>query len=434
MFDNEPLSPDRPAPRPAASTHWLQYLTLFLALVLLLALVVLYAAPGFLLRWRSAEAQADADAAYLKRQAELKAESEAADKRLAAIDSKVKLTSLGFRQVARKVLPSVVNVSNERAVALEDVPFLRGRRTLFYDYTKNRAYEEIGVGSGILVQPGMVLTNNHVVKGAERLRITFANGDWVAVTVDPRQQDFDSRTLAADGVTDLAVIRLPTEKIKHEFQVTATFADSDKDVRVGDWALAVGSPLGLEQTMTAGIISFKGRSLTRPDVEVLQTDAAINPGNSGGPLFDQYGRVIGINVAIASRTGGNQGIGFAIPSNTAKDIFRQLAEHGKVVRGYIGVYLQLLPLSRLAELGLEDTGGVLIPRLPPGGPAQRAGLEPGDVVVRFNGKPVGASNSMNGLKKLVRNTKPGQRVDVEIVRDGQRLTKQLRVGRTPAGR
>jgi S1-C subfamily serine protease len=434
MLENDPPPPARPAAPPPAPTHWLQYLTLFLAIVLLLALAALYAGPGFLLRWRSAEAQADAEAAYLKRQAELKAEAEAADKRLAALDSKVKLTALGFRAVARKVLPSVVNVSNERAVDPDAVPFFRRRRTLFYDYLKDRVYEEVSMGSGILVQPGLVLTNNHVVAGAQRLRVTFANGDWVAVGVDQGSEDFDPRSLAADPVTDLAVIRLPEDRIKHEFHVTATFADSDKDVQVGDWALAVGSPLGLEQTMTAGIISYKGRALRKPDVDVLQTDAAINPGSSGGPLFDQFGRVIGINVAIASRTGGNQGIGFAIPSNTAKEIFRQLAETGEVVRGFLGVSFQELPLSRLAELGLSETGGVLIQLVLPGGPARRAGLEPGDVVVRFNGQAVGRRNSRKGLKKQVQATRPGQRVPVEIVRQGRHLTRQVRVGKMPPER
>src|SRR5262249_40593506 len=159
------------------------------------------------------------------------------------------------------------------------------------------------------------------------LRVTFASGRWAAVPVS-------SRTVATDPLTDLAVIRLPAASdagLRHDFNVTAEFADSDKDVQVGDWVLAVGSPLGLKETVTAGIISAKGRILGMLDmVELLQTDAAINPGNSGGPLFDQHGRVAGINVAIASETGGNQGLGFAIPSNTAREIFAKLAEKGEV--------------------------------------------------------------------------------------------------------
>jgi serine protease Do len=398
-----------------------------MAVLLLLTLAGLYLAPSLVVRWRNAEAQAEADAAYLKRQAELKAESEAADKRLAALDSKVKLTSLGFREVAHKVAPSVVNVSNERGIAVPQgwTPESR-KQSLFYDYRKKRMYLEVGVGSGILVKPGLVLTNNHVVKAAERLRVTFASGDWVAVEVN-------RQTLATDPLTDLAVIRLPADKIKKAFQVTATFADSDRDVQVGDWALAMGSPLGLEQTMTAGIISAKGRVLSTLDmVEVLQTDAAINPGNSGGPLFDQYGRVVGINVAIASKTGGNQGIGFAIPSNTAKEIFRQLAEHGEVVRGFIGVALQELPPSQIDKLNLADTGAVLVKQVIAGEAARKAGLVEGDIIVRFAGKKLGASQPLKSLRQRILNTKPGQTVEIEIVRDGKHLTKTITVGRRPA--
>jgi serine protease Do len=424
MFDSDPFQPYRPvpaarSPQPPARTA--QLVAILLVVFLIVTVVALYAGPSLVGRWRSAAAQADADAAYLKRQAELKAESEAADKQLAALDSKVKLVSLGFRDVVRKVAPTVVNISNERQVP-----------RIFYDYAKDRNYVEVGLGSGILVRPGSVLTNNHVVKGAQRLRVTFASGDSVPVEVKPWEENKRDWTVATDPLTDLAVIRLPSEKIKPPFNVTAAFADSDKDVQVGDWALAVGSPLGLEQTVTAGIISYKGRVLSNLDlVEVLQTDAAINPGNSGGPLFDQYGRVVGINVAIASKTGGNQGIGFAIPSNTAKDIFQQLADRGEVVRGYLGIGLQELPASQVEELGLGDTGAVLIKQVQPGGAADRAGLEGGDVIIRYNGKPLGASNPLKELRKRILQSKPQQSVELEVVRQGEHRKIPVTVDKRP---
>jgi S1-C subfamily serine protease len=402
-------------------------LSLLVVIALLGSIAALFLAPSLMVRWRAA----DAEVAYLKRQAELKAESEAADKRLAALDSKIKLISLGFREVAKKVVPAVVNVSNERAISREDALRLRGLKNLFYDYDKGRAYLEVGLGSGILVKPGLVLTNNHVVKDAERLRVTFASGNWVAVNVND-DEDSSRRAVATDPLTDLAVIRLPEGKLAKEYQVTAEFADSDKDVAVGDWALAAGSPLGLEQSLTHGIISAKGRILSNLDlVEVLQTDAPINPGNSGGPLFDQLGRVVGINVAIASQTGGNQGIGFAIPSNTAKEIFTQLAEKGEVVRGYLGVGLRQLSLAEIKQIGLADTGAVIIQQLTPGSAAARGGLEEGDIIVGYDDKALPQGQALNELRKRIMNSHPGSEAKVTIVRDDKRLTVAVQVGKRP---
>jgi serine protease Do len=390
------------------------------------ALGALFAGPFLVLRWRSAEAQAEAETAYLHRQAELRAESEAAEKNLDLMDRRVKLVSLGFREVARKVAPKVVNVSNEKEVPL-DAAHQFAKKPLFYDSRKDKVYMEVGVGSGIIVKPGLVLTNNHVVKGAERLRVTFASGQWVTVGAE---------SLAADPVTDLAVIRLPADPgpgLRQDQDVTTEFADSDKDVQVGDWCLAVGSPLGLKQTVTAGIISAKGRLLGLLDlVELLQTDAAINPGNSGGPLFDQMGRLAGINVAIATETGVNQGIAFAIPSNTARDIFNQLVEKGEVVRGYVGIAMQDVPEDQVRRLGIGDTGGVVVGQVVPGQAADRAGIEVGDVIVRYNREPVGGGNPIKQLRKMVLETRPDTTVPVEIVRRGQRQTLEVTIGKRPA--
>lgn len=250
----------------------------------------------------------------------------------------MQLTSLGFREVVRKVAPHVVNVTSFKDMPKDHIVF--GKSAVLYDPDTDRRYLETGVGSGIVLRPGVILTNHHVVKGAERLRVTFASGQVLTV---PRS------AVAADDITDLAIIRLPAQLpagLKEEAEATAIFADSDKDVEVGDWALAIGSPLGLRQTVTQGVISAKGRLLepTFDLVELLQTDAAINPGNSGGPLFDQHGRVMGINVAIASDDKGHsQGIGFAIPSNTVKKIGEELLAKGAVRRGYLGVALDELP-------------------------------------------------------------------------------------------
>jgi S1-C subfamily serine protease len=425
MYSNDPFYPPRAGASPSPPSRWPALLSLLLVATLLFGAVALYFAPNWIVRWRGAEAET----AYLKRQAELKAESEAADARLNALNSKIKLISLGFRDVAKKVLPSVVNVSNEREIDREAALQLQGRKNIFYDYDQGHIYLEVGVGSGIIVKPGLVLTNNHVVEGASRLRVTFASGNWVAVNVDA-PDDSSKRPLTTDPLTDLAVIRLPEDKLRDEYQVTAAFAD-DKNVQVGDWAIAVGSPLGLQQTVTHGIISAKGRSLSNLDmVEVLQTDAPINPGNSGGPLFNQLGEVIGINVAIASKSGGSQGLGFAIPSNTAKEIFAQL-ETGEVVRGYLGIGLQDVSDAQMKRLGLGNTGGIIITEVRRGSAAARANLQVGDLIVSYDQKPLPRSQPLIQLRKWILGSRPGSQVKVEVVNQGTRRTAEVTVDRRP---
>jgi len=392
---------------------------------LLVVSLTLYAAPYLLVHWRMTEAHAEADAAYLKRRAELKAESEAADLRLQLLDKRVVLTSLGFREVVRKVAPVVVNVANYRTPSKVE-GILANKRGLSRDADNDRLYIQSGVGSGIIVKPGYVLTNHHVVKNAQRLRVTFASGQSAGE---------DPEAVAADPVTDLAVIRLtPSERpsIRDDLNVSAEFADSDKDVQVGDWALAIGSPLGLRQTVTQGVISAKGRLLGMLDlVELLQTDAAINPGNSGGPLFDQYGRIVGINVAIASDTGGNQGIGFAIPSNTARKIFEQLVSQGEVVRGYLGVGLEEISARKAKELGLADSGGVEVMQVLPGQSADKAGMQAGDVIVRYRNDLLDRIQPMRQLRQMILDTAPETQVVMEIIRDGKHHTVNVQVGKRP---
>jgi S1-C subfamily serine protease len=335
------------------------------------------------------------------------------------------LTSLGFREVVRKVAPVVVNVANYHSPGkIEGV--LAGKRGVLRDAENDKPYVQTGVGSGIIVKPGYVLTNHHVVKNAQRLRVTFASGQSVGE---------DPEAVAADPVTDLAVIRLTTSdraNIRDDLNVSADFADSDRDVQVGDWALAVGSPLGLRQTVTQGVISAKGRLLGMLDlVELLQTDAAINPGNSGGPLFDQYGRVVGINVAIASDTGGNQGIGFAIPSNIAKKIFDQLVSQGEVVRGYLGVALEEITAKKAKELGLTESGGVEIMQVLPGQSADKAGIRAGDVIIRYRNEVLDHGQPMRKLRQMILDTAPETQVVLEIIRNGEHHTVNVQVGKRP---
>jgi serine protease Do len=220
--------------------------------------------------------------------------------------------------------------------------------------------------------------------------------------------------------------------VRAEAKVSVEFADSDKEVQRGDLVLALGNPLGLKHTVTHGIVSAKGRLLDRHSlVDMIQTDAAINPGNSGGPLFDQFGRLVGINVAIASDNGGNQGIAFAIPSNVAKKVFDELVEKGEVVRGYLGVGLAELPHEQAAALGLTRAGGALVTKVEDGEAAGRAGMKVGDVIVAFNKEALAAQHPIRQLRQLISECPVGQDVAVDVLRDGQRQTLQVQLGKRP---
>jgi S1-C subfamily serine protease len=386
----------------------------------------LYATPYLLMHWRMLEAQSDAEATFLKRRAELRADAEHADERLVQLDKRVQLTSLGFREVVRKVAPHVVNVASFKKLPKGDANH-KEKPHVLYDPETDTQFIELGVGSGVVVRPGVILTNYHVVNGSERLRITFASGQTISVA---------STAIAADDLTDLAIIRLPAELpagLKVEADATAVFADSDKDVQVGDWALAIGSPLGLRQTVTQGVISAKGR-LLEPSfelVELLQTDAAINPGNSGGPLFDQHGRVVGINVAIAGNAQGQgQGIGFAIPSNTVNKISEQLITKGEVQRGFLGVLPGEVP-GPLARALKFDGGAVLFEKVVPNEPAGVAGLQSGDILVKINNQALSRQQPIRHFRQLMVDLEPGAQVDLEIVREHEHRVVAVTIGRRP---
>jgi serine protease Do len=327
--------------------------------------------------------------------------------------------SFSFAPVVKKVTPSVVKIntlvkakqtSMPSFPGLED-PMLRrffgdqfegrnGRRTF-------RTPPQQGAGSGVIVtEDGYILTNNHVVDGADEVKVGLQDG-----------REFTARVIGKDPKTDVAVVKVDAKGLPF-----LRVADSDK-IEVGDVVLAIGNPFNIGQTVTMGLVSATGRATLGLDYEdFIQTDAAINPGNSGGALVDAEGRLIGINTAILSRSGGNQGIGFAIPVNLARDVMDSLVTEGKVTRGYLGVMIQDLTPALARELNLKQPKGALVGDVLPKSPAEKAGLKNGDLVTEFNGKPVTDSRQ---FRLQVARTKPGESVAVKVLRDGS--TKALSV-------
>jgi serine protease Do len=271
-----------------------------------------------------------------------------------------------------------------------------------------------GSGSGFVIRrDGVVLTNNHVVEKAKQITVTLNDGQELAATV-----------MGRDPKTDLAVLKV---QAKGDLP-TAHLGDSD-DLRVGDWVVAIGNPFGLSNTVTAGIVSAKGRTIgAGPYDDFIQTDAPINPGNSGGPLLDERGRVVGINTMIFSQSGGNVGIGFAIPINLAKKLVPELEEHGHVTRAWLGVAIQKVTPELAESLGVEPSRGALVAEVTPGSPAAAAGLKPGDVITHYDGKVVDEHAS---LPMLVASTAVGSTVPVEVARDGAAKNFEVTVVRQP---
>ena len=331
-----------------------------------------------------------------------------------------------FAPIVKKVAPAVVKiVVTGKAVNItmpEDFgfndPFWR---RFFGDHfggqmpnRQFRAPRQQGLGSGVIVtKEGYILTNNHVVDNAEEVKITLQDG-----------REFTAKIVGRDPKSDVAVIKIDAKDLP-----AVSVADSDK-VQVGDVVLAIGNPFGVGQTVTTGIVSATGRgNLGIEDYEdFIQTDAAINPGNSGGALVDVEGRLIGINTAIYSRSGGNQGIGFAIPSNLARNVMDSLVKYGHVTRGYLGVMIQDVNPALAKEFKLKDTTGALVGDVVPKGPADKAGFKNGDVVLEYNGKKVPDSRR---LRLAVGETKPGTTVPVKILRDGVSRTLQVTVQQLP---
>jgi serine protease Do len=269
----------------------------------------------------------------------------------------------------------------------------------------------------VVVDPrGYVVTNNHVVENAEEIEVQFAD-----------EQRFEAEVVGLDPESDLAVLRILSEQ---EFAFVP-FGDSDALV-VGEWVLAIGNPFGFGHTVTAGIVSAKGRLIGQTNYEdFIQTDAAINPGNSGGPLVSMRGEVIGINSNIISNSGGNMGIGFAIPSNMTRKIYDQLITEGEVTRGWLGVSIQNLTPELARQFGMEGLHGALVAEiLGPDSPAGKAGLQAGDVIVGFNGKEI---DSNVHLVHLVADVRPGDTVSIEFIREGERKRAEVTVAKRPLG-
>ncbi|MEW6774895.1 MAG: DegQ family serine endoprotease [Bdellovibrionota bacterium] len=275
-------------------------------------------------------------------------------------------------------------------------------RHFFGDFGMQPPQERQGQGSGVIISPdGYIATNHHVVAGATTIKVVLLD-----------ETEYDGKVIGSDPKMDLALVKIePKGKLE-----AANWGDSEA-ARVGDWAMAIGNPFGLTETVTVGIISAKGRIIgAGPYDDFIQTDASINPGNSGGPLFNTKGEVIGINTAISAR---GQGIGFAIPSNPARKILDQLKKSGSVIRGWLGVGIQQLTPELAESLGLPDTKGVIVSQVFEDSPAQKAGFEPQDVIVDYDGKPI---RSVNDLPRLVADTPVGTKVKISVLRDGKRKT------------
>jgi serine protease Do len=341
-----------------------------------------------------------------------------------AVDERPMARELGsrnsFAPVVKKVAPGVVKISTTTKTHNMSLNGAPDMNDLFRRFFGNQfggrlpqnpnlsAPRQQGIGSGVIVtKDGYILTNNHVVDGAEEVKVALTDG-----------REFTAKVVGRDPKSDVAVIKVDAKDLP-----AVTLADSDK-VEVGDVVLAIGNPFGIGQTVTTGIVSAtdRGGTLGLDYEDFIQTDAAINPGNSGGALVDAEGRLIGINTAILSRTGGNQGIGFAIPTNLARDVMDDLIKDGKVTRGYLGVMIQDVTPALAKEFKLKDMRGALVGGVGPGSPAEKAGLKEGDVITTFNGKKVADSRR---LKLEVARTQPGETVPVTVLRDS--LTKTIEV-------
>jgi serine protease Do len=334
-----------------------------------------------------------------------------------------------FAELAQKVGPAVVNISTvKRVKGIEGMgPFKQpsGKEDPFEEFFRKffgdqmpREFKQRSLGSGFFIdKDGDIITNNHVVANADKIEVRLSDN-----------KTFEAEVVGRDSKTDLALIRV---KGKGSFPYLG-LGNSD-NIKVGDWVLAVGNPFGLENTVTSGIISAKQRNIgAGPYDDFLQTDASINPGNSGGPLVNLDGEVIGINTAIVA-TG--QGIGFAIPANLAKNIIIQLKSKGKVVRGWLGVMIQKITPELMKSFSLKEEKGSLVADLTPNGPAEKAGIKRGDVIIEFNGKQVG---EWAELPQMVAGTGVGKTVPVKVIREGKEKTFQITIGEleeegTPSG-
>ena len=332
-----------------------------------------------------------------------------------------------FADLAEKLSPSVVNIKVTKVERVTgpgfmgpqgfdpDSPFGEFFKQFFGDMPQGpHEFRQQGAGSGFVIsKDGLIVTNNHVVEGAKELTVTLAN-----------KEEYSARIVGRDPKTDIALVKIQP---KGTLPVAA-LGDSDR-LRVGDWVVAIGNPFGLSNTVTAGIVSAKGRVIgAGPYDDFIQTDASINPGNSGGPLFNMQGEVVGINTAIIPN---GQGIGFAVPVNMAKGLLPQLEAKGEVSRGYLGVKVQAITPELAKSLNLKDQKGALVADVTKGSPAEAAGIKSGDVITEFDGKEIA---EVHNLPPLVASTPIGKQVAVTILRDAKPQTLQVKVGQMPGER
>ena len=322
-----------------------------------------------------------------------------------------------FADLAEKLMPSVVNISTTQTIVTNINPFPfefppgSPFEDMFKEFSTPQKRKASALGSGFIIDAkGIVVTNNHVIQGAEDIMVTV-NGE----------KEYEAKIIGADPLSDLAVLEIQS---KDKF-VPVKFGDSDK-ARIGDWVIAIGNPYGFGGTVTAGIISARNRSIGLSRYEdYIQTDASINQGNSGGPLFDMNGDVIGINTAILGQS-GSIGIGFAIPSNSAKKVINQLIEFGETKRGWLGVRIQNVTKEIADVEKLDKPRGALVASVAENSPSDKAGIKAGDIILEFNGILI---KEMKELPRIVAQTEVGKTVEVKIWRNEKELTKKIKLGR-----
>jgi len=339
-----------------------------------------------------------------------------------------------FADLAEQYGPTVVNIYSTQTIQSRNLPYeyffnneqMPEMFKHFFDLPQGQRQQQqqvlpsqkrTSLGSGVIASAdGYILTNNHVIEDADEINVRLANAE-----------EYRAKIIGRDTKTDLALIKIDA---KHDLHYV-TFGDSDS-LRVGDWVIAIGNPFGFEQTVTAGIVSGKGRAIgDGPYQNFIQTDASINPGNSGGPLFNMTGQLMGINTAIFSRSGGNIGLGFAIPANMAKSVFTQLKGSGKVTRGMMGIIIQPVTQDLARQFKLDRAIGALIGQVTPGGPAEKAGIKAGDIVIKYQGQLITQGNM---LPALVAETQVGTKAQVVLFRDGKEVPVEVAIGELPEER
>jgi serine protease Do len=327
-------------------------------------------------------------------------------------------TSRAFSDIAASISPAVVNISTTKVMRRDINPFSEDPFFDFFnpfkDFKMPKKWKEQSLGSGVIVSPdGFIITNNHVIEQADEIRITLFD-----------KRSFQARLIGADPKTDVAVVKIDAKNLP-----TVRWGDSDK-LQVGEFVLAIGNPFGLSHTVTMGIISAVGRAnVGIADYEdFIQTDAAINPGNSGGPLVNIKGELIGINTAIFSKSGGYQGIGFAVPSNMARLVMDQLEQRGRVTRGWLGVTIQELTPELAQKFGLRNSKGALVGDVAKGSPAETAGIRRGDIILEFNGKKV---DDVGGLRNMVAQSKVGSEILVSVMRGEKQYPVKVVIAELP---